>query len=105
MRRDNNGVEYLDVIIEEYRVHVELDGRLGHERDKEAWRDMRRDNRSEVLRFRHLRYGWADMIDSECEVMAQQAAILGQQGWPGPFRRCPNCPPAICEGLARSGRG
>jgi hypothetical protein len=87
-----DGTEYLDVVIEEFGVHIELDGRLGHDRTRERWRDMRRDNRSEVARMRHLRYGWADVVDRPCEVASQQAEVLRQQGWPGPFRRCPSCP-------------
>ena len=87
-----DGTEYLDVLIEEYGVHIELDGRLGHDRTRERWRDMRRDNRSEVARLRHLRYGWADLVDRPCEVAAQQAEVLRQQGWPGPFIRCRDCP-------------
>jgi hypothetical protein len=42
---------------------------------------MRRDNRSEVMRLRELRYGWADMVDKPCEVAIEQAVILRQQGW------------------------
>jgi hypothetical protein len=34
---------------------------------------MRRDNRSELDGLRHLRYGWADIVDSPCQVAAQQA--------------------------------
>jgi hypothetical protein len=92
-RRDVNGVEHLDVLIEEYQLHVELDGRLGHDRAREIWRDYRRDNVSEVGGLRHLRYGWADMIDRPCRVAAQQAEVLRQQGWPGTLRRCPKCAP------------
>ena len=91
-RRLGDGAEYLDVLIREYGVHIELDGRLGHDAAREQWRDMRRDNRSEVARLRHLRYGWADIADRPCEVAAQQAQVLKQQGWPGRFKRCPACP-------------
>lgn len=90
--RLQDGTEYLDVILEEWQLHVELDGRLGHDRARETWRDMRRDNRSEVLRLRHLRYGWADMIDRPCAVAIEQAVILRQQGWQGAFKRCAACP-------------
>jgi hypothetical protein len=62
-KRLRDGTEYLDVVIEEWQMHVELDGRLGHDATRETWRDMRRDNHSEVQRLRHLSYGWADMID------------------------------------------
>jgi hypothetical protein len=91
-RRLGNGAEYLDVFIREYGVHIELDGRLGHDAAREQWRDMRRDNRSEIARLRHLRYGWADIVDRPCEVAAQQAELLRQQGWPGHLKRCPACP-------------
>lgn len=91
-RRDAGGVEYLDVVIEEYAMHVELDGRAGHDRAEEEWRDMRRDNRSEVLRLRHLRYGWADLVHRPCQVAIEQAVVLRQQGWRGRFSRCPDCP-------------
>ncbi|HVW80388.1 MAG TPA: hypothetical protein VHB69_05545 [Mycobacteriales bacterium] len=62
VRRLGSQVEYLDGLIEEYGVHIELDGRLGHDRTRDRWRDMRRDNRSEVAGLRHLRYGWADVL-------------------------------------------
>ncbi|HVW81335.1 MAG TPA: hypothetical protein VHB69_10405 [Mycobacteriales bacterium] len=91
-RRQADGAEYLDVLIEEYGVHIELDGRLGHDAARQQWRDMRRDNRSELAGMRHLRYGWADIVDRPCEVAAQQARILTQQGWPGALKRCAKCP-------------
>jgi hypothetical protein len=97
--RLSDGTEWLDILIEEYCLHIELDGRLGHIRARETWRDMRRDNRSEVLRLRHLRYGWTDMIDSPCEVAIQQAVILRQQGWRGDFKRCRSCPDQLPQGL------
>lgn len=93
--RDAKGTEYLDVFIEEYGIHVELDGRLGHDRAVETWRDFRRDNRSVIRRLRPLRYGWADMTDLSCEIAAEQAEILRQQGWPGPFIRCAHCPAEV----------
>jgi len=94
-----DGTEWLDVVIEELRMHVELDGRLGHDGARESWRDMKRDNRSEVLRLRHLRCGWADMIDRPCEVAVEQAVILRQQGWRGRFKRCRTCPDGLPEGV------
>jgi hypothetical protein len=90
--RKSNGTEHLDVLIKEFRTHVELDGQLGHDGTLDVWRDMHRDNHSEVRGLRHLRYGFADLLERECDVMIQQAEILRQQGWSEPFRRCPNCP-------------
>jgi hypothetical protein len=94
-----DGTEHLDVVIEEWQLHVELDGRLGHDRARETWRDMKRDNRSELSRMRHLRYGWADLFDRSCEVAIEQAVVLRQQGWRGPFRRCRSCPRDLPAGL------
>jgi hypothetical protein len=94
-----DGTEYLDILIEEFQLHVELDGRLGHDRAREQWRDMKRDNRSEMLRLRELRYGWADMFDRPCDVAIQQAFVLRQQGWTGPFIRCAACPDRLPPGL------
>lgn len=98
-RRLADGTEYLDVVVEEWGLHVELDGRLGHDRAREIWRDMRRDNRSELQRLRHLRYGWSDLVDRPCDVAVQQAMVLRQQGWRGPFRRCARCPDRLPAGL------
>lgn len=99
IRRIGDGVELLDVVVAEWGVHVELDGRLGHDATRERWRDMRRDNRSEVAGLRHLRYGWADLFDRPCDVAIEQALVLLQQGWPGPFKACPRCPSLLPEGL------
>jgi len=92
VRRLRDGTEYLDVVIEEFGLHVELDGRLGHDRAREIWRDMRRDNASEVRGLAHLRYGWADLTDRGCEVAGEQARVLRRRGRRGKFRRCPRCP-------------
>jgi hypothetical protein len=101
VRRSGEGTEYLDVVIAEFGLHVELDGRLGHDRARERWRDMRRDNRSELAGLRHLRYGWADMVDRPCAVAAQQAIILRRQGWTGEFKVCPRCPKPLAPELMR----
>jgi hypothetical protein len=98
-RRRRDGTEFLDVVIKEYGVHVELDGRLGHDRAQEVWRDMSRDNASEVRRLRHLRYGWDDMLGRPCHVAIEQAVVLRQQGWADRFRRCRHCPATLPPGL------
>ena len=99
VRRERDGTEWLDVRILEFGVHIELDGRLGHEKAGERWRDMRRDNASVVAMLRHLRYGWADVLGRPCEVAIEQGLVLRQQGWTGRFRRCPSCPPRLPAGL------
>jgi hypothetical protein len=92
LRRLRDGTEYLDVVLEEWGLHVELDGRLVHDRAREIWRDFRRDNASQVRGMAHLRYGWADVVDRPCLVALEQARMLRQRGWSGSFRRCPSCP-------------
>lgn len=101
-RRTADGTEYLDVVIEEWKLHVEIDGRLGHDRAVEIWRDTRRDNRSVRTGMRHLRYGWGDMNDRPCDVAIEQAVILWQQGWPGVFKRCRNCPATLPPELVQT---
>lgn len=91
-KRLQDGTEHLDVFIEDWSVHVEFDG---HDRAREIWRDMRRDNRGVVARVWQLRYGRADMVDRPCDVAVEQAVILRRQGWPGRFTRCRRCPPFL----------
>ena len=98
-KRLTDGTEYLDVLLDEWHLHVELDGRLGHDRAREIWRDMKRDNRSVVGRLRVLRYGWADLADRPCEVAIEQGVVLRQEGWTGMFTRCRDCPDRLPEGL------
>jgi hypothetical protein len=99
VRRLTGGAEYLDVLVAEFGLHVEVDGRLGHDRAREVWRDMQRDNRSEMRGLRHLRYGWADIVDRPCEVAIEQGQVLRQQGWTGRFIRCPRCPHGLPTAL------
>ncbi len=99
VRRLRDGAEYLDHVVGEYATHVEYDGRLGHDDAAARWRDMDRDNASEVAGMRHLRYGAVDLLERPCQVMIQQALVLRQQGWPGPFHRCSRCPRTLPAGL------
>jgi very-short-patch-repair endonuclease len=89
--------ERRDVVYEQWRVVVELDGRLGHE-GVGAFRDMQRDNAAAVRGEVALRYGWTDVAGDPCRVARQLAAILTERGWPGKLRRCVNCPPVAMSG-------
>lgn len=51
------GNRYVDCDYEPVPVRVELDGRLGHDRVLERWRDMARDNAAVVSGRLPLRYG------------------------------------------------
>ena len=80
-----------DVIYREFRLIVELDGRLGHVGEG-RFRDMARDNAALLEQLMTMRYGFGDVAGSPCLVAAQVAQVLGQRGWSGPFRRCSACP-------------
>jgi very-short-patch-repair endonuclease len=87
------GRVFRDVDYEAYRTLVELDGRLGHEGEDNAFRDRRRDNASTVGGRTTLRFGWTDVSDSPCEVASQVIAVLRRQGWTGRPSRCSaTCP-------------
>ena len=79
-----------DVVYRDYRLVVELDGRLGHE-GVGRFRDMLRDNSATVDGEASLRYGHADVTGSACAVAWQVAAVLTNRGWTGVLRRCSNC--------------
>jgi len=87
----NGRVIYRDVLYRQFGVAVELDGRASHPAEQRA-RDNRRDNVSASEGVLTLRYGWPDVTERPCETAAEVAAVLGQRGWPGPWRRCRRCP-------------
>ncbi|WP_232506535.1 hypothetical protein [Microlunatus flavus] len=79
-----------DVRYPEYRVVVELDGRLGHT-ELGRFRDMDRDNVAGLDGLFTMRYGAADLWGRPCAVAAQVAAALRQRGWRGLPTRCRRC--------------
>jgi len=83
-----------DVVLEDYGVVVELDGRRGHEGDAK-WRDAARDNRHLLRGYVTLRFGWHDVALDPCSVATILAEVLHQRGWQGVRgegigRRCSN---------------
>ena len=83
---------YRDAYYEEYRLAVELDGRLAHP-DEERWRDSQRDNKAGVQGIQTTRYGWRDVYGHACQTALLQARILRRRGWPGTPRPCSaDCP-------------
>ncbi|SDB79792.1 Protein of unknown function [Raineyella antarctica] len=79
-----------DVAYREYRTLVELDGARYHS-GQARFRDMKRDNKSSVLGFTTLRYGWSDVAIRPCEVAAEVAQVLKANGWQGSPLRCRRC--------------
>lgn len=74
----------------DFRLVVELDGRLGHT-GMGRFRDMRRDNAATTDGLATLRYGKADVFGIPCEVAEEVGINLMRRGWAGPRTRCPNC--------------
>jgi predicted transcriptional regulator of viral defense system len=83
---------YRDAYYEQYRLAVELDGRLAHP-DEERWRDSQRDNKAGARGIQTARYGWRDVYGHACETAVLQAQILRRRGWPGTPKPCSaGCP-------------
>ena len=88
----NGKTVYRDAYYEEYKVAVELDGRLAHP-DEERWRDSHRDNEASAEGVRTCRYTWRDVYGHPCETALMQARILRQHGWQGRIKPCSaQCP-------------
>jgi hypothetical protein len=86
------GVVYRDVVYEEFGVIVELDGRLGHESEPEAFRDQQRDNHATLTGLATLRFGWLGIVAGPCSAASQLGSLLTMRGWRGRVRRCgPGC--------------
>ena len=87
-------VVYRDAYYEEYRLAVELDGRLAHP-DEERRHDRHRDIRAGIDGILTTRYDWQDVRGHPCETAWLQARILRDRGWRGMPRPCsPGCPMA-----------
>ncbi len=74
----------------EYRLIIEVDGRVGHVGEG-AFRDRRRDNAHAVRGWTTLRFGWSDVTGDPCAVAADVARVLSLRGWTGQHRPCPRC--------------
>lgn len=88
--------QYSDVEYERYRVRVELDGLAYHPADQHA-RDAQRDNAALLIGDVTLRYGWAPVVGTPCDVALEVGLLLSRRGWSGrPVACSPTCTvPAI----------
>jgi very-short-patch-repair endonuclease len=90
-RRRRGGRWYDDVLYEEYRTLVELDGSRAHPPES-LDRDRRRDNAAVAADLRVLRYGVANVMGHPCRVAREVGAVLRLNGWKGRPRPCgPDC--------------
>ncbi|WP_051265811.1 type IV toxin-antitoxin system AbiEi family antitoxin domain-containing protein [Nakamurella lactea] len=85
-----NTLVYRDVYYQQYRVLVELDGRIGHQ-GAGRFRDFRRDNAALIVGDVTLRYGSADIDQDPCSIAMQVGELLIRAGWTGLPERCPRC--------------
>ena len=81
-----------DLVYDELGVVVELDGRAFHDtavaRDADARRDLLAAAAGDLVTVR-LTYG--QVFGEPCVTAARIGQLLRRRGWPGPFRRCPDC--------------
>ena len=83
---------YRDVEYDEFGVIVELDGRLGHERESDVLRDQFRDNATVLGGGATLRFGWYAVTGQPCAAARQVVSLLRTRGWQGAGRVCgPGC--------------
>jgi hypothetical protein len=84
-------VGYRDVEYLGTATIVELDGRLGHEWQRDRWDDLDRDIDSAVAGDLTVRLGWQQVLDP-CRTAARVARLIGARGWLGQVRACgPGC--------------
>lgn len=89
-----------DAEYEQWRVVVELDGRLGHEGELLAV-DRRRDRGAAREGRLTLRAGWVDVDADACGLALDVHETLRSRGWTGRGRACgPRC--AVRHALART---
>jgi hypothetical protein len=90
----NGRKAYRDVDHGEFGCVVELDGRPFHDTSQARDKDFERDLDAAVgddLRSVRLTYG--QVLRNGCRTVRKVATLLERGGWPGPFVRCPACPP------------
>jgi very-short-patch-repair endonuclease len=86
-----NGRRYDDVRYRQWRLIIELDGRVAHPSENRRY-DQRRDNDSVLAGDRVLRFGWGDVMDHPCATAVKIATVLRLDGWRGKVRGCgPGC--------------
>lgn len=91
IRRDR-GREYRDVTYDDYRVDLELDGRVYHESSTQRDLDLDRDLDSAVAGAHAVRLGWGQVFTRPCRTAERIAALLTRRGWGGTLTTCgPGC--------------
>ncbi|SDP28149.1 Transcriptional regulator, AbiEi antitoxin, Type IV TA system [Pedococcus dokdonensis] len=71
-----------------YRLVVEVDGRLGHERWADRVKDGRRDRQLLSVDRATVRVFWVDVAATPCDTAVDIGAVLRARGWLGRPRPC-----------------
>lgn len=82
---------FRDVTYRSLRLHVELDGRLGHTRHEDRDHDLDRDVAAAVQDHVTLRLGWGQAVGRPCHTSRALAEIMRARGWEGRRHPCPDC--------------
>jgi predicted transcriptional regulator of viral defense system len=93
-RELDSGVRYLDNFYEQFRLCVEIDGRLTHP-PEQKWRDADRDSDNLFHDdVQTIRLGLRHVTSGRCAQAAKLAALFLRRGWDGDgLRPCaPDCP-------------
>jgi len=94
VRDRSAGQEYRDAVWDEWRLVVELDGRLFHDHATQRDLDLDRDL-DEVTEGRTaVRLGWGQVTRRACRTATRLAILLSRGGWDGAPALCPECPDA-----------
>lgn len=90
--RTEDGIVYRDVRYSQYRLVIELDGRIGHEASRDKWDDQDRDLLVAGDDVMTLRLGWRHAESTACRTAGRLGRVLRNRGWLGKPRRCsPTC--------------
>lgn len=91
-RPTSSGGTLQDAAYEEFRVLVELDGRIGHTSTIDRADDMDRDLENAVEHHEMtLRIGYRQVFSDACRTAERVGAVLQRRGWTGSPQTCPEC--------------
>jgi hypothetical protein len=99
--RTEDGIVYRDVRYDQYRLVIELDGRIGHEASEDKWDDQDRDLLVAGDDVMTLRLGWRHAESTPCRTAGRLGRVLTSRGWRDRPRPCS----AACPALEYFGQG
>lgn len=82
---------YRDVLVAEYGLVVELDGRVHHGTTSARERDLDRDLAAAASGLQTVRLTWAQVMREPCRTARRLGELLRLRGWRGSPTPCPEC--------------